>query len=70
MQNILNTAKVRYIRRLITSKDYYLLRADRMNDKVHYWKDACNNTNTSIGRDFCNLMVDMYMKRYQYYIKK
>ena len=70
MRNYLDTTKVRYIKRLILSKDYNLSRADRMNDLVHHWKESCNHTNTVTGRTYCNMMVNMYMKRYQYYINK
>lgn len=41
-----------------------------MNNQVQYWKYSQQNANTTTARNYCNFMVNMYMKRYQFYLKK
>jgi hypothetical protein len=61
--------KIKYIKKQILSKNYREYRADVMNDKVHYWIDSYNHATMERTRQFCNTMIDMYLKRYGYYCK-
>lgn len=70
MQNFLNTLKVKYIRKTITAEGYGLQRLNTMNGKVQYWLLSQQHANTTAGRNYCNMMVDMYLRRYKYYINK
>lgn len=70
MQNLINTLKIKYIRKIITSGGYSFQRLNDMNGKVQYWLLSQQQANTIAGRTYCTMMVNMYMKRYQYYINK
>lgn len=70
MKELLNTLKVKYIKKTIAEEGYKLQRLNEMNGKIQYWMMSEKHTNTAAGRTYCNMMVDMYMKRYQYYINK
>ena len=70
MQNLINILKIKYIRKIITSGGYSFQRLNDMNGKVQYWLLSQQQANTIAGRTYCNMMVNMYMKRYQYYINK
>lgn len=70
MDTLFNTLKVKFIRRTIKQDDYNLQRLNDMNGKVQYWVLSQQHANTTAGRNYCNMMVNMYMKRYQYYINK
>ena len=70
MDTLFNTLKVKFIRRTIKQDGYNLQRLNDMNGKVQYWILSQQHANTTAGRNYCNMMVDMYMKRYQYYINK
>ena len=62
--------KIKYLRAQITTKGYKESRADLMNDKIHYWIESYNHATMERTRQFCNTMIDMYLKRYSYYCKK
>lgn len=70
MDTLFNTFKVKFIRRTIKQDGYNLQRLNDMNEKVQYWILSQQHANTTAGRNYCNMMVNMYMKRYQYYINK
>lgn len=70
MDTLFNTFKVKFMRRTIKQDGYNLRRLNDMNEKVQYWILSQQHANTTAGRNYCNLMVNMYMKRYQYYINK
>lgn len=66
----LNIIKVRYLKSLISNKEYYMERVNDMNGQIQYWKRSEQHTNTTFARNYCNMMVQMYLHRYQYYINK
>ena len=70
MKQFLQELKVRYIRRLIQSNGYYLDRINNMNGQIQYWKRSKQHATTVTARNYCNMMINMYLIRYQYYIKK
>ena len=70
MQEFFNTLRIKYIKKTITAEGYGLQRLNYMNSKVQYWILSQKHSNTIAGRNFCNMMVNMYVKRYQYYINK
>ena len=70
MSTILTAIKTRLARRIILNEGYYFDRLNRMNGEIQYWKRSHQHANTVAGRNYCNMMMNMYMKRYQYYINK
>lgn len=70
MKTFFTTLKIKYLRKTISSEEYNIQRLNDMNGKVQYWILSQKHANTVAGRNFCSLMVNMYMKRYQYYINK
>ena len=65
-----DTIKILYLKKLINSKGYTTSRADTMNDRVQYWREAQSHATTNKCRQFCGEMVDMYVKRYMFYVKR
>jgi len=65
-----NLIKLKRAKAIITNKEYYVGRADRMNDKVQHYKMMMRDTTTITERAFVLRMIRMYMKRYIYYIYK
>ena len=39
-----------------------------MNNHIQYWRESHDHANTSRARDFCNAMINMYLKRYTFYV--
>lgn len=66
--NMKNTIKVRHLKRTIQAKGYAESRADYMNDQIQRWKDIRAHAHTAKARRFCDEMVNMYLKRYIFYI--
>lgn len=67
---LLNQIKIRYIKQTIMSDEYCIQRANDMNGQIQYWKRSKQHANTVTARNYCNMMINMYLIRYQYYIKK
>ena len=65
-----NLIKLKRAKAIISDKEYYVGRADRMNDKVQHYKILMRNATTTTERNFVLRMIRMYMKRYIYYIYK
>ena len=70
MKTTLSTLKLKSLKKRVTAPGYSLLRLNEMNNKIQYWLLSLRETNTRAGREYCNMMVNMYLKRYQFYIKK
>ena len=68
--NILNTAKTKYIRKIISNVEYSLKRTDDMQNHIYQWKQQYNNSKTNTERMYCQKMINMYLKRFIYYINK
>lgn len=62
--------KVKYIKKKIATEGYYGERLDNMNTEIQSWISSYKEANTKVERDFCHLMINMYLKRYQFYVKK
>ena len=62
--------KLKRAKAIISDKEYYVGRADRMNDKVQHYKMLMRDATTTTERRFILRMIRMYMKRYIYYIYK
>ena len=65
-----NLIKLKRAKAIISDKEYYVGRADRMNDKVQHYKILMRDAKTTTEREFVLRMIRMYMKRYIYYIYK
>ena len=65
-----NLIKLKRAKAIISDKEYYVGRADRMNDKVQHYKMMMRDATTITERAFVLRMIRMYMKRYIYYIYK
>ena len=65
-----NLIKLKRAKAIISNKEYYVGRADRMNDKVQHYKMMMRSATTNTERRFVLRMIRMYMKRYIYYIYK
>ena len=65
-----NLIKLKRAKAIISDKEYYVGRADRMNDKVQHYKILMRSATTTTEREFVLRMIRMYMKRYIYYIYK
>jgi hypothetical protein len=68
--NYYDIIKLKRAKAIISDKEYYVGRADRMNDKVQHYKMLMRDATTTTERRFVLKMVRMYMKRYIYYIYK
>ena len=68
--NYYDIIKLKRAKAIISDKEYYVGRADRMNDKVQHYKMLMRGATTITERRFVLKMIRMYMKRYIYYIYK
>lgn len=68
--NYYEIVKLKRAKTVISNKDYSIERADRMNDKVQHWKIMLRDATTTTEKKFCISMIEMYLKRYTYYINK
>lgn len=68
--NYYDIIKLKRAKAIISDKEYYVGRADRMNDKVQHYKILMRDATTTTERRFVLKMIRMYMKRYIYYIYK
>lgn len=68
--NYYDIIKLKRAKAIISDKEYYVGRADRMNDKVQHYKMLMRDATTTTERRFVLKMIRMYMKRYIYYIYK
>ena len=68
--NYYDIIKLKRAKAIISDKEYYVGRADRMNDKVQHYKMLMRDATTITERRFVLKMIRMYMKRYIYYIYK
>ena len=59
--------KIKRLKNVIASKYYFEARADAMNGNVQHWRELRNKSNTRKAREFCESMIEMYLKRYMYY---
>ena len=39
-----------------------------MNNHIQYWRESHDRANTRRVRNFCNTMINMYLKRYTFYV--
>lgn len=66
----MNNIKFKYFKNIINDKDYSLKRIDLIETKIYQWKSYYNKATTSIEKECCKKMINMYLKRLMYYINK
>lgn len=70
MSKLFDKYKSKYLRRIVSSKDYSYGRLNYINDNIQYWKGKGNESTTLKGKEYCLYMLNLYLKRYNYYINK
>lgn len=65
----MKTIHVKMARMTIQSSEYRSKRMDKINREIAYWIACESASNTSIQRECCQKMQQMFLKRYQYYLK-
>lgn len=70
MSKLFDKYKSRYLRRIVSSKDYIAGRIDTMNDYIQYWKSKYKTCHIAKGREYCQYMLNLCLKRYKYYLNK
>lgn len=70
MSKLFDKYKSRYLRRIVSSKDYIAGRINTMNEYIQCWKSHYKDCNTNKGREYCQYMLNLYLKRYKYYLNK
>ena len=68
-QTISNT-KIKHLKKKISSEYYTIERLSRINEEIQYWKVSQKKANTNLVRNYCNMIINMYLKRYNYYLNK
>lgn len=68
--NYYELIRLKRAKAIISNKEYYIGRADRMNDKVQHYKILMRDATTTTERSFFLRMIRMYMKRYIHYVYK
>ena len=66
----MNAIHTKLARKSIVSSEYRVKRMDRINREIAYWMACESSSNTTIQREFCQKMQQMFLKRYQYYLNK
>lgn len=67
---MLDKFKISYCRKKIGEKQYTLDRANLMSIQIFRWKSLEKSAKTTRERTLCRLMLNMYLKRYIYYLNK
>ena len=62
----MNAIHTKLARKAIESSEYRSKRMDKINREIAYWMACESASNTTIQRDFCQKMQQMFLKRYQY----
>ena len=62
--------KTKYIKKKIASEGYCDERLNNINSEVKYWLSYHKEATTKVERNLCYTMLNMYLKRYEYYIRK
>ena len=65
----MNVIKVKMARSFISSPKYRNQRLSQMNEQISHWVEKERYISTTRERDFCHTMQEMYLKRYQWYLK-
>lgn len=65
-----DTFKSKMLRKRISSSGYHLRRLNETNNKIQYWILSLQEANTKAGRKYCSEMINMYLKRYIFYLTK
>lgn len=66
----MNAIHTKIARRTIGTSEYRMKRMDKINREIAYWMSSEDASNTSVQREFCRKMQQMFLKRYQYYLNK
>lgn len=70
IKQILSNYKVKKLKKTISSEYYVIQRLTKMNEEIQYWKTSQTKANTTLVRNYCNMIINMYLKRYNYYLNK
>lgn len=70
MSKIIDRYISRSLRRTISSKKYNDGRLKSIHRNISYWADSMAYAHTFKERNYCNYMLNMYLKRYFYYINR
>jgi len=62
--------KIKYIKHIVTSKDYCAKRLELVSGQMVHWISSKSNVHTSRERNFCTKMAEMYHNRCIWYINK
>lgn len=65
----MKTLEVKIARRLINSDHYRPKRMDEMSIQIAHWMTSEKVSRTTTERQFCREMRDMYVKRYNWYVR-
>lgn len=65
----MKTIQVKIARSFINSPKCRGKRLSQMNEEISRWVEKERYVSTSRERDFCHKMQQMFLKRYQWYIK-
>lgn len=65
----MKTIKVKIARSFINSPQYRNQRLSQMNEEISHWVGKERYVSTTRERDFCHRMQQMFLKRYQWYLK-
>lgn len=57
-------------RRAVSSPEYGIRRMERLHREIAYWMQCEAGSHISVYREYCRRMRDMYLRRYEYYVKK
>lgn len=66
----MNAIHAKLARKTIESSEFRTKRMDKINREIAYWMACESASNTTIQREFCQKMQQMFLKRYQYYLNK
>lgn len=65
----MTTIQVKIARSFINSPKCRSKRLSQMNEEISRWVEKERYVSTARERDFCHKMQQMFLKRYQWYIK-
>lgn len=69
MRNRMEQIRWARARHAVESKEYRYRRMERMNMEMEHWLLSKENSKTTLQRDFCSKMVEMYHTRYKWYLR-
>lgn len=65
-----DTTETHILKNSIKSKDFVGTRLDTVHSELKHWVTKKNYVKTIREREFCDSMISMYKKRYDWYLNK